>query len=440
MPPARPRWCWGTSSRRKGGDGPAWSSPPKSSGEGRDREGPVPKAHHRRSEGVAGAAAAGVRGRGVCQPARPQHADGRDGASHDPRHQPGDGHVLGDLTLELHGDHGGILGGPAVQPDPADLRAGRVPHVPAGEGGGAAPRALPQDRRRSHDLVPAGLRDHLGEVRRGDPPLLSRLAEGIPVAEGQDPERGGPAAAGEAEGAAGHRRAPGVHPAPARHRSFRSCRLPSSTRSIASWATNPTARRTTDPKRTRKRAARCTALAARSLAYALLEQSGECGLHREPDAASAESQRSHPRCPGPSYRFHPMWLEHRDGRRRGAHQGEPRAALSTTGAAGAARGPVACVAPALRVAGGGGHGGGGGGASGCCTPTRPTTRSCSPACAPAPRLCPACAAAAPTPPTWRRHHGGCGPLGAPAPAAGRGRARALPPGEGGRGGGGHPCG
>lgn len=31
---------------------------------------------------------------------------GRDGASHDPRHQPGDGHVLGDLALELHGDHG----------------------------------------------------------------------------------------------------------------------------------------------------------------------------------------------------------------------------------------------------------------------------------------------------------------------------------------------
>lgn len=30
----------------------------------------------------------------------------RDGARHDPRHQPGDGHVLGHVTLELHGDHG----------------------------------------------------------------------------------------------------------------------------------------------------------------------------------------------------------------------------------------------------------------------------------------------------------------------------------------------
>lgn len=36
---------------------------------------------------------------------------GRDGASHDPRHQPGDGHVLGDLALELHGDHGRGPGG-----------------------------------------------------------------------------------------------------------------------------------------------------------------------------------------------------------------------------------------------------------------------------------------------------------------------------------------
>lgn len=32
------------------------------------------------------------------------------------------------------------------------------------------------------------------------------------------------------------------------HRSFRNCRLPSSMRSIASWAINPTAKRTTDPK------------------------------------------------------------------------------------------------------------------------------------------------------------------------------------------------
>lgn len=41
---------------------------------------------------------------------------------------------------------GGLLRGPAVQPDPAHLRAGGVPHVPAREGGGAAARALPQDR------------------------------------------------------------------------------------------------------------------------------------------------------------------------------------------------------------------------------------------------------------------------------------------------------
>ncbi|KAM4646837.1 voltage-gated potassium channel subunit beta-2 isoform 3-T3 [Amazona ochrocephala] len=48
------------------------------------------------------------------------------------------------------------------------------------------------------------------------PELFHKI--GIPVAEGQDPERGGPAAAGEAEGAAGNRRAPGLHPATARHR------------------------------------------------------------------------------------------------------------------------------------------------------------------------------------------------------------------------------
>lgn len=33
------------------------------------------------------------------------------------------------------------------------------------------------------------------------------------------------------------------------HRSFQNCRLPSSTRSIVFWATNPTAKRTTDPKK-----------------------------------------------------------------------------------------------------------------------------------------------------------------------------------------------
>lgn len=32
----------------------------------------------------------------------------RDRAGHDPRHQPGDGHVLGHVTLEFHGDHGRV--------------------------------------------------------------------------------------------------------------------------------------------------------------------------------------------------------------------------------------------------------------------------------------------------------------------------------------------
>lgn len=41
---------------------------------------------------------------------------------------------------------------------------------------------------------------------------------GLPVVEGQDLERGGPASADEAERAAGHRRAAGVHTATARHR------------------------------------------------------------------------------------------------------------------------------------------------------------------------------------------------------------------------------
>lgn len=119
----------------------------------------------------------------------------------------------------LGGDHralsvssGGLLRGPAVQPDPAHLRAGRVPHVPAREGGGAAARALPQDRwaprptpswpslhphphphpkdpgraltwlssPRSgcHDVVPSGLRHRLWKVRRRHPALLESVPEG----------------------------------------------------------------------------------------------------------------------------------------------------------------------------------------------------------------------------------------------------------------------
>ena len=31
---------------------------------------------------------------------------GRDGEGNDLCHQPGDGHVLGDITMDLHGDHG----------------------------------------------------------------------------------------------------------------------------------------------------------------------------------------------------------------------------------------------------------------------------------------------------------------------------------------------
>lgn len=118
---------------------------------------------------------------------------GRDGTGNDPCDQPGDGHVLGNVALELHGDHGelengwntikpwitqnnqllipitvllryyivrpwaclllfvvcpigGVLGGQAVQPDTPYMWAGWVPHVPEGEGGGAASRALPQNR------------------------------------------------------------------------------------------------------------------------------------------------------------------------------------------------------------------------------------------------------------------------------------------------------
>uniref|UniRef100_A0A8C4JCT1 Potassium voltage-gated channel subfamily A member regulatory beta subunit 1 n=1 Tax=Dromaius novaehollandiae TaxID=8790 RepID=A0A8C4JCT1_DRONO len=73
---------------------------------GRDGEGPFPQAHHRRAEGVAAEAAAGVRGRGLRQPPRQQHPHGRNRAGDDARDQPGHGHVLGDVALERHGDHG----------------------------------------------------------------------------------------------------------------------------------------------------------------------------------------------------------------------------------------------------------------------------------------------------------------------------------------------
>lgn len=50
--------------------------------------------------------------------------------------------------------------------------------------------------------------------------FLSRCAvfsTGLPVVEGQDLERGGPASAGEVERAAGNRGAAGLHSAPTRH-------------------------------------------------------------------------------------------------------------------------------------------------------------------------------------------------------------------------------
>lgn len=52
------------------------------------------------------------------------------------------------------------------------------------------------------------------------PAFLSRCAvfsTGLPVVEGQDLERGGPASAGEVERAAGNRGAAGLHSAPTRH-------------------------------------------------------------------------------------------------------------------------------------------------------------------------------------------------------------------------------
>lgn len=52
------------------------------------------------------------------------------------------------------------------------------------------------------------------------PAFLSRcavLSTGLPVVEGQDLERGGPASAGEVERAAGNRGAAGLHSAPTRH-------------------------------------------------------------------------------------------------------------------------------------------------------------------------------------------------------------------------------
>lgn len=43
------------------------------------------------------------------------------------------------------------------------------------------------------------------------------FSTGLPVVEGQDLERGGPASAGEVERAAGNRGAAGLHSAPTRH-------------------------------------------------------------------------------------------------------------------------------------------------------------------------------------------------------------------------------
>lgn len=65
----------------------------------------------------------------------------RDGARHDPRHQPGDGHVLGHVTLELHGDHGtptsscvrpraGLPGPPSEHEDPRGSGRLSVTQIP----------------------------------------------------------------------------------------------------------------------------------------------------------------------------------------------------------------------------------------------------------------------------------------------------------------------
>ena len=65
------------------------------------------------------------------------------------------------------------------------------------------------------------------------------VSTGLPVVEGQDLERGGPASAGEVERAAGNRRAAGLHSAPARHRyadtHCRSLSLCLSVRSSSLW-------------------------------------------------------------------------------------------------------------------------------------------------------------------------------------------------------------
>lgn len=73
---------------------------------------------------------------------------------------------------------GGLFRGPTVQPDPAHLRAGRVPHVPAREGGGPAAGALPQDRWAPPRPVPSFLpcpapSSRPAPPRSLAPPLLS---------------------------------------------------------------------------------------------------------------------------------------------------------------------------------------------------------------------------------------------------------------------------
>lgn len=65
------------------------------------------------------------------------------------------------------------------------------------------------------------------------------VSTGLPVVEGQDLERGGPASAGKVERAAGNRGAAGLHSAPARHRyadtHCRSLSLCLSVRSSSLW-------------------------------------------------------------------------------------------------------------------------------------------------------------------------------------------------------------
>uniref|UniRef100_A0A8B9TKA7 Potassium voltage-gated channel subfamily A member regulatory beta subunit 1 n=1 Tax=Anas platyrhynchos TaxID=8839 RepID=A0A8B9TKA7_ANAPL len=140
-----------------------------------------------------------------------QHPHGRNRPSHDARNKPGHGHVLGDVALERHGDHGSLLRGQAVQHDTARVRASRVPPLPAREGGGSAAGIVPQNRGGRDDVVSPGLRDHLREIRQRGPRKLQGGSEVLPVAERKNHKRRGKKAANEAEGPLAHRGASGLH-------------------------------------------------------------------------------------------------------------------------------------------------------------------------------------------------------------------------------------